>query len=244
MALLVDGDLSTLSDLQTQDSGVLEVAHGEGIDLGRKLELARREIEIEVEALLRRTDAGRLEEVVATAAMARWHALLTLAMVYRDAYFSQLNDRYGGRWKAYQKEASEAGERVLEGGVGLTAAPMRRPAGVEAVLGMGAVSARVYYLRASWVNGAGAESAASPVTVVEAKEPHSLTVRPAGQQSGAAGWHLYAGFSPEALKRQSVAPLGLDQEWAAPEGSLAEGPEPGSGQAPERYVTWRRLLRR
>ena len=96
MALLVDGELSSVEDLQTQDSAVLEVAHGEGIDLGRKLELAKREIEIEVEALLRRSGTGRLEEVVATLAMGRWHALLTLAMVYRDAYFSQLNDRFGG----------------------------------------------------------------------------------------------------------------------------------------------------
>ncbi len=244
MALLVDGELSSVEDLQTQDSAVLEVAHGEGIDLGRKLELAKREIEIEVEALLRRSGMGRLEEVVATLAMGRWHALLTLAMVYRDAYFSQLNDRFGGRWKAYLKEANDAGRRVLEGGVGLTGTPLRRPSGVEAALGMGAIQPRAYYLRVSWVNGAGQESAASPVAVVEGRSLHSLTVKPAGQENGATGWYLYAGFTAEGLKRQSESPLGLSEEWMAPDGPLAEGPGPGRGQEPERFVTWRRLLGR
>jgi hypothetical protein len=244
MALLVDGELSTIEDLQAQDSGVLEVAHGEGIDLGRKLELARKEIEIEVEALLRRADTGRLEEVVATAAMQRWHVLLTLAMVYRDAYFSQLNDRFGGRWKAYLQEAEEAGKRVLEGGVGLAGVPLRRPQGVETALGMGAAPARAYYLRVTWVNALGEESAPSAMAMVEARTPHSLSVKPAGAAAGATGWHVYAGFSPDDLKRQSAGPLDLGEEWMAPTGVLNDGVAPGRGQEPERYVTWRRLLRR
>lgn len=244
MALLVDGELSTLEDLECQDSGVMQVAHSEGIDLNRKLQLARREIEIEVEGLLRRADSGRMEEVVVTGAMSRWHALLTLAMVYRDAYFSQLNDRFGGRWQAYLKEAHEAGRRVLEGGVGLTTMPLRRPTGVDAALGMGDAAPRVYYLRASWVNEFGEESAASPVAMVEAVSPHSLTVRPEGPGAGAAGWHVYAGFGPEQVQRQTVNPLSLGQDWQAPGGPLADGPRPSEGQEAQRYVAWRRLLRR
>ena len=244
MALLVDGELSTLEDLAAQDSGVLQVAHGEGIDLHRKLELARREIEIEVEGLLRRADTGRLEEVVATPAMGRWHTLLTLAMVYRDAYFSQLNDRFGGRWQAYLKEAQEAERRVLEGGGGLTPHPLRRPSGVEAALGMGAIPPRIYYLQAAWVNVLGQESMASPVEMVDAQSPHSLTVKPAGTAGGATGWHLYAGPAADELKRQTGAPLGMSEAWEAQDGPFQEGPAPGRGQEAERYVTWRRLLRR
>lgn len=244
MALLVDGELSTLADLEGQDSGVVGVAHGEGIDLGRKMEWARREMEIEVANLLRRVDTGSPDEVVVTPAMVRWHVLLTLAMVYRDAYFSQLNDRFGGRWRAYQAEAEQAGRRVLEGGVGLTNAPLRRPAGVETALGMGGVEPRAYWLRVTWVNGRGEESAPSPVAVVEARSVHSLTVRPAGAGTGATGWHVYAGLSMDGIKRQTAMPLGLDEAWEAVAGPLAEGPEPGTGQEPERYVTLRRLLRR
>lgn len=244
MALLVDGELSTLEHLESQDSGVVQVAHSEGIDLKRKLQLAQREIEIEVEGLLRRADSGRMEEVVVTGAMSRWHTLLTLAMVYRDAYFSQLNDRFGGRWQAYMKEAQEAGRRVLEGGVGLTPMPLRRPAGVDTALGMGNVGPRVYYLRASWVNALGEESAASPLAMVEAANPHSLTVRPRGPGAGAAGWHVYAGFAPDQVRRQTELPLPVEQEWLAPDGPLAEGPHPSEGQEAQRFVTWRRLLRR
>jgi hypothetical protein len=244
MALLVDGELSTIADLEAQDSGVVQVAHTEGIDLGRKLDLAQREMEIELEALLRRADTGRLDEVVATKAMSRWHALLTLAMVYRDAYFSQLNDRFGGRWRAYQEEANEAGHRVLEGGVGLISTPMRKPLGMEAALGMGPIPPRAYYVRVTWVDSQGQESAPSPLDVVEARTHHSLTVKPTGQRAGVAGWHLYAGYSPDTLARQTESPLGVDEEWHAPDGPLQDGAAPGTGQAPERYVTQRRLLRR
>lgn len=244
MALLVDGELSTVADLEAQDSGVLQIAHGEGIDLNRKLDLAQRELEIEVEALLRRTDAGSLEEVVVTRAMSRWHTLLTLAMVYRDAYFSQLNDRFGGRWRAYQDEAQEAGRKVLEGGVGLTTAPIRRPLGVESALGMGSIGPRAYYIRVAWVNNRGEESAPSPLAVVEAQSPHSLSVKPVGLSQGLHGWHLYAGFSTNRLARQTELPMGLGEEWVAPEGTLNDGPEPSSGQHPEKYVTQKRLLRR
>lgn len=244
MALLVDGELSTLDDLECWDSGVIEVAHGEGIDLQRKMELARREIEIEVEALLRRADTGRMEEVVVTPAMTRWHGLLTLAMVYRDAYFSQLNDRFGGRWRAYQQEAHEAGRKVTEGGIGLVASPLRRPQGISAALGMGTVAPRVYSMRVSWVNAFGEESAPSPLEVVDARSQHSLTVRPEGACGGAAGWFLYAGFSADQLKRQTGSALRLDEDWIAPDGPLEDGPGPGQGQEAQRYVAWRRLLRR
>lgn len=244
MALLVDGELSTLTDLESWDSGVIEVAHGEGIDLQRKMELARKEIEIEVEALLRRADAGRMEEVVVTAAMAKWHGLLTLAMIYRDAYFSQLNDRFGGRWRAYQQEAHDAGRKVAEGGIGLVASPLRRPQGVNAALGMGTVAPRVYYVRVSWVNALGEESAPSPLEVVDARSQHSLAVSPEGASGSATGWLMYAGFSADQLKRQAGGALRLDEVWAAPDGPLDEGPGPGQGQEAQRYVAWRRLLRR
>ena len=63
MALLVDGTLNTMESLKAQDSGVLEVSHSEGVDLTAKLEIARHEMEIEIDALLRRSGCGSLEQV-------------------------------------------------------------------------------------------------------------------------------------------------------------------------------------
>jgi hypothetical protein len=55
---------------------------------------------------------------------------------------------------------------------------------------------------------------------------------------------MYAGFSADRLKRQTGSALRLDEVWVAPDGPLGEGPEPGQGQEAQRYVAWRRLLRR
>jgi hypothetical protein len=242
MALLVDGGLSTLEDLRAQDSGVLEVAHGEAIDLTSKLELAQREIEIEVERMLRQERAGLLEQVVVTPALRRWHVLRTLEMAYRDAYFSQLNDRYGERWRAYTVESRDAARRLMEGGVGMALQAMRRPSGVQVRLDPGTQSAATYWLRAAWVDTPGRESAPSAVEVVQSMVEHSLAVWVTGAPLHAAGWNLYAGTSPESLALQNAERLELEQEWLLPLSGLAAGRGPAEDREPDFHVTRRRLL--
>ncbi len=107
MALFTDGPASTIEDLAAQDSQILDVASVEGIDLTRKLALAQEAAAMDLEAAL----GGRgstswqfglrlalprptLENIVVTPALRLWHTYRTLEMVYGDAYYSQLNDRY------------------------------------------------------------------------------------------------------------------------------------------------------
>lgn len=246
MALLVDGTLNTIESLKAQDSGVLEVAHGEGVDLTAKLEVARHEIEIEIDALLRRTGCGSLEQVAATAALRRWHLLLTLSMTYRDAYFSQLNDRYKERWRAYEVEARAAAERLLEDGVGMVKAPLARPGAARAELLAGSLAETSYWVKTSWVSADGGESEASEGVMVAADWPHTLSVRQSGEAppQAAVGWNVYVGQAPGEETRQNAAAIGLGDAWTLSAGSLAAGPGPKDGQAAEFYCGRRRLLRR
>ena len=62
-----------------------------------------------------------VSDVVVSPQMKRWHALHTLAVVYRDAYNNQLNDRYQNKWEEYRELARGAKERTLEFGIGLVA---------------------------------------------------------------------------------------------------------------------------
>ena len=65
--------------------------------------------------------------------MKRWHALHTLAVVYRDAFNNQLNDRYRNKWEEYRELARNAREQTFEFGIGLVATPIPQAAdaGVE-----------------------------------------------------------------------------------------------------------------
>jgi len=246
MALLVDGTLNTMESLKAQDSGVLEVAHGEGVDLTAKLEIARHEIEIEIDALLRRTGCGRLEQVAAAAALKRWHLLLTLSMTYRDAYFSQLNDRYKQRWRAYEAEARAAAERVLEDGVGMVNAPLARPGAARVEVEAGSLAETTYWVKTSWAGADGAESEASEGTMVAADWPHTLSVRQSVEAppEAATGWNVYAGQAPGEETRQNSATLALGEAWTLSTGGLVQGPAPAEGQAAEFYCSRRRMLRR
>src|SRR6516164_5839448 len=101
MALFTDGDVSSIEDLRGYDTQLLDVANTEGIDVTRKLKLAQDEIAAEITAMLSRRawfkaplDPGR---VVVTPPLKLWHMFLSLELVYRDAYRSQLNDRYAGK---------------------------------------------------------------------------------------------------------------------------------------------------
>lgn len=245
MALLVDGGLSTLEDLRAQDSGVLDVAHVEGIDVTAKLELAQRELENEVESVLRREGRGRLDHVLATEAVKRWHVLLALAMVYRDAYFSQLNDRYGGRWRAYESDASKAKQRVLDGGVPMSGSALRRPVGVLATVTPGNLPEATYWVQATFVSGTGGESTPSLMQTVFAPPMHGFTARVQGAIGEATGWNLAIGVSPDAMKRQNEEPLALEEEWVMGLSGLNDfGAGPVDNEQPEYYVERRRLLRR
>lgn len=134
--LLSDGNPNASLDLQVYEMAILDVAHREAIDLDVKLTLATEEISEDVlEILLDHTRSTVFPEsnsrrvrgvtdVVVTGPMKRWHALHTLAVVYRDAFNNQLNDRYQAKWQEYGRLAKDARERTLKMGIGLALNPV------------------------------------------------------------------------------------------------------------------------
>src|SRR5689334_11770909 len=116
MALFVDGRASTIDDLTDQDAGLLDVCLNTGINLSTKLRLAADEILTDLELWLNQSQSSldslwrqslRVEQIVVTAPLKRWETMHALALVYRDAYFSQLVDRYQAKWQEYAKLAHE-----------------------------------------------------------------------------------------------------------------------------------------
>ncbi len=135
MALFVDGPVSTHRRPDHQDSGLLEVAR----DL-------RNRCHDETVAGARRTrdgspalagpaasDAGNgfgpilhIEQVVVTPQLKRWGTMQALSMFYRDAYFSQLVDRYQARWDEYSRLTRDAYEKFVASGLGIVLNPVRK----------------------------------------------------------------------------------------------------------------------
>ncbi len=237
MALLVDGDINRIEDLREWDTTILEVANGEGIDLEAKLRLAAKELEEEVEGFLRWQERGQLGQVAVSTPLQRWHALATLEAVYRDAYFSQLNDRYGARWKHYAELAAAQERRYFDIGVATVSQPVRRPEKLEAAVGEGLAPAATYWLQATVLDAAGRESAPGPVEVVSSPLPHSLTVRLAYAPAGATHWNVFVSFTDEPGALQNAAPLAVAESWTLPAEGIVAGRPPGSGQEADGMVT-------
>ncbi len=236
MALLVDGDINGLEELREWDSGVLEVAHGEGIDLASKLRRAQAEVEEEIERFLREQERGTVEQVVIDRGLRHWHALQTLEAVYRDAYFNQLNDRYGAKWKHYCDLAQRQAKRYFDAGVAIASQPLRRPARVEVEIGDGLQPANSYRIQATVVDGQGRESAPCPVQVAGSPLPHSLRVRLPFGPEGATGWNVYVSGSEGVPGLQNADPLPLGQEWELPAEGVRSGRPAGEGQAADEVI--------
>jgi len=236
MALLVDGDINGLAELKEWDSGVLDVAHGEGIDLGSKLRRAQAEVEEEIERFLRDQERGSLEQVVIDRGLRHWHALKTLECVYRDAYFNQLNDRYGAKWKHYLELAGRQGERYFAAGVGIVNTPLRRPPWVEIRIQDGALPPASYRIQATVLDAQGRESAPCPVQAAGSPLPHALVAGLPYTPPGAVGWNIYIAAEDGQAGLQNDQPLGVEQEWTLPLTGVRTGPPPGGGQEADEVI--------
>jgi hypothetical protein len=246
MSLFTDGVIVTIDDLRGYESSMLEVAHTEGIDLSTKLGLAQEEVAVELEALLGRTRAERpnLGKVVVTRPLRQWLVFHTLAVAYRDAYNSQLNDRYLGKWKEYAQLAQWAARMLRETGVGVVSAPIRKASEpvVSATPGNG-IATR-YYVQVAWCNAAGAEGAPSEVSVYDTPDGALLAVEANDAPAVACGWSIYAGTSPDTITLQSETVMELGEKWTASESGPVSGRKPGQGQEPEAYLRVDRTLQR
>ncbi len=245
MALFTDGAISTIQDLVGYESGLLETARIEGIDLTAKLELAERELEIEIRALLAREDLTMtIDQVVVTMALETWHRFKTLALAYRDAYNLQLNDRYQGKWKEYERLGLWAQHALWETGLGMVVNPIPRAATPTiASTSVTGVAGAAYYISVSWASGLEEGAPSLPVVFVAADGTVPV-VQAVAAPASATGWNVYVGTEQGVQTLQNDAPLPVDAEWTMPETGLIAGREMGSGQAAQVYQQPRRTFLR
>jgi len=237
MALFTDGPASSIEDLQGHDTQLLDVANTEGIDVTRKLALAQEEISVELLALLARWESSsmtsrghHLAHVVITPPLKLWHTFRALELVYRDAYNSQLNDRYAGKRDEYHELAGWAREKLLQNGIGIANDPVHQAALPTVEPAPGGLADGTYYVAVAWTNGAGQEGAPSHPVLI-ATTGATFRARTSNAPANARGWNVYAGQSAYTMLLQNAAPLALGETWTQPD-SLATGKPAGGGQAP------------
>ncbi|MDP9053226.1 MAG: hypothetical protein M3N93_02845 [Acidobacteriota bacterium] len=242
MALFVDGPACAISDLTDQDAGLLEVSLSTGINLSTKLRLTVEEIRSELQLWLQRPRQTpqavwgpryRIDQVVATASLARWEAMHALALVYRDAWFSQLVDRYQAKWQEYSSLARATRESYLAGGIGMVADPVKQAGPPVLSTTPGPQGGGIFYASVAWVNAAGQEGLPSFASSLTVTDGNLLSVGVTGAPVNAVGFNVYAGTSLDALWRQNNVALPLADSYLYVPGEVTGGALPGSGQVPD-----------
>lgn len=253
MALFTDGPASSFDDLVAQDSQLLVIASSEVIDVSRKLRLAQEELGVELATMLAKLSfvdqpfclapKPSLNSVVVTPALKLWHTYRTLEMVYKDAYNSQLNDRYAGKRDQFHVMAEWASEKLMQVGIGVALRPVPQAATPQVAATPGALPDGVYYVSAAWLNDSD-EEGASAVPAVIAISQSSLQVQLGTPPEGMAGWNVFLGDAPESMFLQNATPIGCGEMWQQPAVLVTAGKTPGSGQEPTYLKPIPRVLQR
>lgn len=246
MALLTDGTISTLDDLRGYEEAILDVAGSERLDLSRKLVLAQQEIEVELTDFLLQQSPESLShgamwrpdltKVVVTPALRQWHTFHTLALTYRDAYNSHLNDRYRGKWKEYERLARWALTKSFDTGIGMVYEPIAKAASPDLSSVTGNLMGATYWVRVAWTNGAGHEGCPSDPAVISVENGSGVLAAVKEPPAAAKGWNVYAGYGPDETTLQNSAPLEHGATWLTPDTGLQSGRKAGSGQDPDYFV--------
>lgn len=238
MALFIDGPASTIDDLVDQDSGLLSVAQTNGINVWTKLRLAQEEIctDLEIWLITAGTPPGpalRIGQVVVTPPLKRWESMHALELVYRDAYFSLLVDRYQGKWQEFTTLSLAASSDLSASGVGLVADPLNRPQPPILSFVSGPQSGGSYYASVSWANAAGQEGAASVASSITIPDGNLMTVAAVNPPSNVVGYWVYAGTALDSMFRQNNVLLPVGATYTYVPGQVTQGPLPGTGQKPD-----------
>ena len=245
MPLFSDGNASDIADLRAYDAAVAEIAAAEGVELRAKLDVAMREIGVELEEFLQRCEGGRalLSQVVITPALKQWHVLRTLSLVYGDIHNSHVNRRFEQKWADYRTRAKWAAETLFRVGIGLVATPIPKAAIPEIRALPGTLSPGTYFVKVAWVGAGGETGAPSDLAPCSLASPASLGVRAIDPPEVAVGYHVYLGTAAGQLSRQTENSISVGLEWVA-QGALRIGGGIPDGQQPHRYVRNDRILQR
>jgi len=253
MALFTDG-ISTIQDLMSQDSSVLVTAQTENIDLNSKSAVALQEIGIELTTLLQTRSAydwqfwlqpdPQLSNIVVTPPLQLWHVFQSLTLVYQDAYYNQLNDRYQGKRDQFQQQAKWAMEKLIQTGVGIASDPLPQATPPQLTSIAGGQVAETYYASSSWLNVEGEEGQASNPSCLTTAAGTTLVAQPVNQPSNAAAWNVYVGLSTTTMTLQNTSPLAIDQVWVQSAPLSTVGQAPTTGQAPDYLRALPRIIQR
>lgn len=242
MALFVDGPACTIEDLIDQDAGLLPVSDVTGINVTAKLRLGQEEIGTDLELWLTKPRPTiemlwgpvlRVEQIVINAPLKRWETMHALALMYRDAYFSQFVDRYQAKWQEYSLLAAGARETFIASGLGLVSDPIHRaqPPVLSSVTGPQAGG--TFYASVSWANAAGQEGAASVASSLTVPDGNLLTVSAVNAPKNGVGFWVYAGTALNSMFRQNDVLLPIGATYTYIPGQVTQGPLPGNGQKPD-----------
>ena len=242
MALFVDGPACTIADLTDQDAGLLDVAVSAGINVTTKLRLAAEEIRTDLRLWLTKPrtiteivwgSVLKVDQVVVTPPLKRWEALHSLALVYRDAYFSQLVDRYQAKWQEFSRLARNAREEFLADGVGIVNDPLRQAPPPVLSTVPGPQSGGMFYASVAWVNASSQEGAGSVAASIAVADGNLMSVEATSAPSNAVGFNVYAGATLAALHRQNDVPVTITGTFLYVPGQTSSGPLVGEGQGPD-----------
>lgn len=258
MALFVDGPSSTIENLADQDAGLLSVAQTAGINVSAKLRLAQEEIKTDLELWLIKPRLAidmswmdvlwrpvlRIGQVIVTTPLRRWETMHALELTYRDAYFSQLVDRYQAKWQEYATLACDARESFIASGLGLVTDPLHRPQPPVLASVPGPQAGGTLYAAVSWANAAGQESQASEASSITIVDNNLMTVSAINAPKNAVGFWVYAGPVLDSMFRQNDVLLPIGVTFTYVPGQVTQGPLPGEGQKPDFVRTLARTLPR
>jgi hypothetical protein len=259
MALFNDGPISTAADLQQYENSILTVASTENIDLADKLTLAQQDLANEVVLfLLRRPNrsdyslwAGssgplnsrNVSNVVVTDPLREWHVHKTLALVYRDAYNNQLNNRYQGKWAEYEVLAKRSARTYFQIGVGLVANPVPQASVPTLATVAGTAAGGTFYVAVTWLNATGEEGAPSQFAQLSTSDGQQLLVAVGNPPQNTTTWNVYVGTSPITLMLQNAEPLAPSAGWTMTS-ALNAGVTLPAGQLPTWFAVDHRVIER
>jgi hypothetical protein len=250
MSLFTDGNLSQESELQDRESSILSTAVLEGVDTGAKRALAQDDIGSQVQLFLLRDSwldprrltrrMGGLCDVVVSAPLKKWHTEVSIAMIYSDAYSTQLNDRYLVKLTQYEDLARESALKYFLTGVALVYDPIAKAACASLTAVNGEAGSATYYFALAWLNAAGQEGAPSDVVSITTSAGSVPMLTATTTPLNAQGWSIYGATDPQSLALQysgalpTLLPTPLT--WTLPVSGLISGRPPGTGQIPELFV--------
>jgi hypothetical protein len=246
MALFLDGPACTIDDLLAEDSGLLDTAQTVGINVTSKLILAMSEVQSELETLLLRLQASvttglvqppGIGQVVVTPDLARWEKMQALVMVYRDASFTQLIDRYKLKWDMFVTLTKAARDQFIANGIGLVTSPVAEASipilGTESVTST--QSGGTYYACMAWVNAAGQQGSPSAAGSIVVPANNLMTVMAIAPPANAAGFNVYVGAALAMMTLQNSTVLPPGDTFTYIPGASTSSQLPGTGQSPD-YV--------